>query len=346
MNSLQKTLSVEGVLTHAQLMQTAASIADLQRDSGMIPWFVNGHCDPWNHVETAMALDVMGMHENAHRAYEWLRKNQKSDGSWSNYFNFDGTLKDPKLDSNVCAYIGTGLWHHWLCTGDFAALKRFWPMLERAMTWVLSMRLADGTVLWAREESAKPWSYALLTGCASIRHALVSAAKIADLIKSPRPEWSQAAATIDAMIAEHPEVFEPKTRWAMDWYYPVLSGSLVGAAAKSRLEENFDTFVMHDHGVRCVSDEPWVTASETAECSMAFAAIGDVDTAQLLLNSTSHHRTADGSYLTGLVYPGKIVFPAEETSAYTGAAIILASDSLYSISPASRIFRYDEELDG
>jgi len=113
--------------------------------------------------------------------------------------------------------------------------------------------------------------------------------------------------------------------------------------AKSRLEEQFETFVLHDHGVRCVSDEPWITASETAECSMAFSAIGDLDTAQFLLNTTSHHRTSDGAYLTGLVYPDKVVFPADETSAYTGAAVILAADSLYSISPASRIFRYDDQ---
>jgi len=102
---------------------------------------------------------------------------------------------------------------------------------------------------------------------------------------------------------------------------------------------------MQDHGVRCVSDEPWITASETAECSMAYSAIGDIDTAQFLLNTTSHHRTKDGSYLTGLVYPDKIVFPANETSAYTGAAIILAADSLYSISSGSRIFRYDETIE-
>lgn len=345
MNLQQRSLATRRALTHAHLMQTAESIADLQRKSGMIPWFKDGHCDPWNHVETAMALDVMGMHENSFRAYKWLMSKQRADGSWSNYYNFDESVKDFKLDSNVCAYVGTGLWHHWLCNHEIDSLREFWPMLEKAMNWVLSMRLANGTILWAREENETPWGYALLTGCSSIRHALICAANIADTLGTPKPEWYEAAARIDAAIRLTPEVFEPKERWAMDWYYPVLSGSLTGAPAKARLEEHFKTFVMHDHGVRCVSDEPWITASETAECSMAFAAIGDADTAQFLLNSTSHHRTKNGSYLTGLVYPDKVVFPAEETSAYTGAAIILAADSLYSISSASRIFRYDETLE-
>ena len=62
--------------------------------------------------------------------------------------------------------------------------------------------------------------------------------------------------------------FEPKTRWAMDWYYPVLTGALVGEEAKTRLAEGWDTFAMEGLGIRCVSDEPWVTASETAECAL------------------------------------------------------------------------------
>lgn len=328
-------------LTIDELSMTADSIAKLQLANGMIPWFEGGHCDPWNHVETAMALDVMGRHDNARRAYEWLRNTQRNDGAWFNYFHSDGKVEETKLDSNVCAYVGTGLWHHWLCTQDDDTLKRFWPMLESAMTWVLNMQRNDGTILWAREENEKPWDYALLTGCSSIRHALISASNVADVLGTSKPEWINAAAQIDQIIQNDLTAFEPKERWAMDWYYPVLTGALVGVEAKARLEEQWELFVMQDRGVRCVSDEPWITASETAECSLAYAAIGDIDTAQYLLNTTIEHRTADGSYLTGLVYPNKVVFPAEERSAYTGAAIILAADSLGGISPASRIFRYD-----
>ena len=59
---------------------------------------------------------------------------------------------------------------------------------------------------------------------------------------------------------------------------------------------------MEGKGIRCVSDEPWVTASETAECALAYAAIGDRDTATDLLRWTRAHRVDDGSYWTGLVY--------------------------------------------
>ena len=45
------------IIDSAQIRQTGESIAELQLPSGMIPWFPNGHADPWNHIEAAMALD-------------------------------------------------------------------------------------------------------------------------------------------------------------------------------------------------------------------------------------------------------------------------------------------------
>jgi SAM-dependent methyltransferase len=326
--------------TRDQLRDTARWIASLQLPTGMIPWFVGGHCDPWNHVETAMALDVMGLHDEARHAYEWLMHTQRRDGAWHNYYSSDGSVKDAKLDSNVCAYVGAGLWHHWQCADDLAAVERFWPMVERATEFVLNMRRKDGTVLWAKEADAEPWSYALLTGCSSIRHSLHCAANIAALLGEPRPLWRAAADAIDAVINHSPESFEPKTRWAMDWYYPVLAGALIDDDAKLRLNEGWDAFFMAERGIRCVSDEPWVTASETAECAIAHSAIGDQQTASELLALTTLHRNADGSYLTGLVYPDRIAFPAMEVSAYTGAAVILAADAHMAISPAHRLFTH------
>ena len=60
---------------------------------------------------------------------------------------------------------------------------------------------------------------------------------------------------------------------------------------------------MEGLGIRCVSDEPWVTASETAECALAYATIGDLSTATDLLEWTRTHRRDDGSYWTGFVHP-------------------------------------------
>ena len=326
------------IITTDELFATAKTIAALQLPNGMIPWFPNGHCDPWNHVETAMALDVMGMHDEARRAYAWLADIQRPDGSWHNYYMPDGSLEDAKLDTNVCAYIATGIWHHYLVTSDEAFIRVMWPTVKRALTWVLGMRKDDGTILWACEVDSRPWNYSLLTGSSSIRHALHSGANIGAIIGESQPEWRAAADTIDHLIGTDQTVFEPKLRWAMDWYYPVLTGATIGAEAKTRLLNQWDEFIIDGRGVRCVNDEDWVTAAETAECSLAHAAAGEIDKAKELLSWTRAHRNEDGSYFTGIVYPGRIVFPADERSAYTAAAVILAADAISQASPASKLF--------
>jgi len=124
----------------------------------------------------------------------------------------------------------------------------------------------------------------------------------------------------------------------MDWYYPVLCDVLVGAQAEHRLASAWSAFVMPGLGVRCVNDEPWVTAAETAECAIAHAVAGDKATAIDLLTWTRAHRHEDGSYWTGIVYPDGVHFPAGERTAYTGAAVILAADTISATSAASGIF--------
>ena len=124
----------------------------------------------------------------------------------------------------------------------------------------------------------------------------------------------------------------------MDWYYPVLTGAIDGPSAEERLASGWSAFAMRGSGIRCVNDEDWVTAAETAECALAHAAIGEVDRACELLSWTGAHRTDDGAYLTGIVYPDNIAFPAHEVSAYTGAAVILAADAQLALSPAHKLF--------
>jgi hypothetical protein len=331
-----------GVLSSEELLTSAQHLADLQTASGMIPWYPGAHSDPWNHVESAMALDIAGFHAEAERAYEWLADIQRPDGSWHNYYlpngERDDDVEEAKLDTNVCAYIATGVWHHWRCAADRSFVDNMWPTVERALDWVLSLRRYDGLALWAVEPDDHPWDYALLTGTCSIQHALRCGASVGFATGSPRPDWVEAADIMCTIAACEPSAFEPKDRWAMDWYYPVLTGAIAGEDAKIRLGDGWTTFAMEGLGVRCVSDEPWVTASETAETALSFAAIGDFATATDLLSWTRRHRRDDGSYVTGLVYPDEIVFPADETTSYTAAAVILAADAITGASPASDLF--------
>ncbi|MGH9058270.1 MAG: prenyltransferase, partial [Acidimicrobiales bacterium] len=258
---------------------TAGWIASVQLPSGMITWFPGGHADPWNHTEAAMALAVNGYVREAERAYEWLASSQLDDGSWCLYYLAEG-VEEPRRDHNVCAYPAAGLWWHYLEIGDLGLLEAMWPVVERAIEFVLRLQRASGQIVWSRDVDGHAGTFALLTGNASMHHSLRCAVAIAESLGHERPDWELAAGRIAEVVGRRPEVFEPKHRWAMDWYYPVLGGVLAGDTARERIEERWDEFIMDGVGVRCVSDHPWVTAAETAECVMALDAAGLGDRAK------------------------------------------------------------------
>jgi len=329
---------VPGILSASDVLATAQSIAEIQRSDGMIPWFPGGHCDPWNHVEAAMALSVCGLHAEAEHAYLWLADAQLADGSWFNYYQ-GGGVKDPRLDTNVCAYVAAGLWHHHLVTGTHDLLRRLWPVMERALDFVLRWQQPDGSVRWSLDPSGRAESYALLTGSSSIYHSLRCGVAAAERLGKDRPDWELAAGRLGHAVAHHPAAFAPKGEFAMDWYYPMLSGALEGAAGRARMAEHWDTFVMPEHGVRCVSTNDWVTAAETAECVMALDALGLDGVARELFAAAQGLRLPDGSYWTGMVYPDRAPFPADERTTYTSAAVVLAADALSGATPAAGLFR-------
>lgn len=328
---------VPGVLRAHEVLESAWWIAEVQRPDGMIPWFEGGHCDPWNQVEAAMALTVCRLLTEAERAFEWLARTQLSCGSWFNYYVADG-VKDARLDTNVCAYVATGLWHHAVATGDTGLLDAHWPMLERAVDFVLRWQRPDGALRWSLDAAGRPESDALLTGSSSVYHSLRCALAAADLLDRPRPDWELAAGRLGHAIARHPLAFAPKDEFAMDWYYPVLCGAVAGDMARSRIASGWDVFVMEGLGVRCVSHNDWVTAAETAECALTLCALGEQGRAREVLASAQVMRRSDGSYWTGMVFPGEHTFPGSERTTYTAAAVILAADALADASRAAGIF--------
>jgi hypothetical protein len=330
---------LHGVISAREVLATAGSIAAVQCPDGMIPWFEGGHCDPWNHVESAMALSAAGFDAEAELAYSWLAETQLPEGGWFNYYLAASGVKDPRLDTNVCAYVATGAFHHFVSTGDLGFLEELWPVVDRALEYVLRFQLADGTVRWSVDPDGRPQPYALLTGSCSIYHALRCGVAGAEVLGHERPDWELAAGRIAHAVTHTPSRFEPKDEFAMDWYYPVLSGALEGAKAELLIDRWWDTFVMEGLGVRCVSTGPWVTAAETAECALALDALGRRDAALDLLTWAQGLRCQDGSYWTGMVFPERTTFPFEERTTYTAAAIVLAVDAVSRTSSASGLFR-------
>ena len=65
---------------------------------------------------------------------------------------------------------------------------------------------------------------------------------------------------------------------------------------------------------------------------------GRPSTATDLLRWTRTHRRDDGSYWTGIVYPDGVLFPFDEHTSYTAAAVVLAADAITRATPASDVF--------
>ncbi|MEU8238932.1 prenyltransferase [Actinoplanes missouriensis] len=322
-----------GVLGTDQILRTVASIAAEQEDSGAIPWYAGGQLDPWDHVEAAMALDVGGEHDRAAAAYDWMRRTQRPDGSWAARYDAGGVVADATAETNHAGYLAVGCWHHWLCTGDDGFLARMWPAVRRALDFVTGCQAPGGEIGWAAGDPL-----ALLTGCSSIHQALRYGTAIAERAGDPQPDWELAADLLATAIQQRPGAFADKSRFSMDWYYPILGGAVTGSAARERVTARWDAFVVPDRGVFCVSDQPWVTGAETCELALALDTLGERDAAAELVAAMQHLREDDGSYWTGLVLTDGVRWPVERTT-WTAAAVVLAVDALHGEHPRSGIFR-------
>jgi hypothetical protein len=339
-------VAVDAILTRAQVEQTAATIAAMQEPSGAVPWTPGEHTDVWNHLEAAMALMVGDQREAAERAFAWARATQRADGSWPMKI-VAGEVEDHSGESNMSAYVAVATWHHWLVARDEAFVRLMWPTVRRALDFVVGLQLPFGGIAWSQEwRDGRPGRVneeALLAGSSSIHHALRAGVALAGLTGEPQVEWELAGGRLGHALREHRDLFLDKSRFSMDWYYPVLGGAVRGPEAHALIAERWDTFVQPGLGIRCVAENPWVTGAETCELVMALDAIGDRTRALQLLADMQHLRADDGSYWTGFVLPTApgeegVNWPVEQTT-YTAAAVVLAVDALGDATPGADIMR-------
>lgn len=322
------------------LRQTGDFIAGHQLPNGQIPWFTGHFADPWDHVEAAMALGVVGLTEESRAAIDWLAASQGPDGSWPMATTGE-EVTEPTVDTNQCAYVAVGLWHDHLLTGDTSHLRRHWDLLERAIDLVVSAQLPTGAIAWGRAPSGEWWEQGLLTGSSCLVLSLGCAMEVATRLGHDRPAWASARARLATAVREATPgdgVFMDKPTHSMDWFYPVLGGAVVGDAAHAHLDRRWREFVVPGYGIRCVADRPWATPAESSELAIAIDILGRRDEARSILADVEFHRDEDGGYWTGYVWPDEAVWPEEKTT-WTAAAVILANDVVHDLTPASGLFR-------
>jgi len=330
-----------GLFPEEFLRPTVDFILAVQQPSGEIPWFEGGYSDPWDHIEAAMGLTIGGQYTAAGLAYHWLAGKQLEDGSWWASYRGDEIDNAKRRETNFIAYIATGVWHHFLVTGDRDFLQAMWPTVDKAIGFVLALQTEHGEIHWAVDGDGQAKCDALVTGCSSIYKSLECACNIALTLGHDGSPWLSARAKLGLALRHKPERFdrtwESKTRYSMDWFYPVLAGVLPQAEGRARLAARWDEFVQPGLGCRCVSDEPWATVAETCELVMALLAAGDHPRAVEVYSWLQQWRAGNGSYWTGYQWAEDLLWP-EEKPTWTAGAILLAADALTEHTAAAHLF--------
>ncbi len=317
----------------------AKLIAETQLISGEIPWCTGQKTDPWDHVEAAMGLTIGGYRMEAQRAFEWMARTQLDDGSWYSAY-MQGVPEDKTRDANLSAYIAVGVFHYYLMTADVCLLKAMWPTVSAAVGFALSLQTAEGEIYWAISPEGNVDPMALLTGSSSIYMSLKCALAIARILGHPAPGWRDAMVKLGDAIRYKPHLFNvTKSRYSMDWFYPILAGVLTGADAQKRVDKYWKKYMVEEQGVRCVFDQPWVTIAETSELTIALAAMGNLELAKIVFNWISGCRYDDGSYWCGFTCPDIIIWP-EDKITWTNAVALMAADALYNLTPAGQLFSH------
>jgi len=323
-----------------QLSSLVDLIAYTQLPSGAIPWSPGDKTDPWDHVESAMGLSIGGRYDLARKAYEWLRKEQLEDGSWFAAYK-EGAVTDRTRETNHAAYIAVGLYHYHLLTGDLVFIRKLWETVDKAIDFVIRQQATGGEIYWALDPKGETDPMALLTGCSSIAFSLKCALALSRIVGTERPRWRQALVQLEDAIQNKPHCFNmTKSRFSMDWFYPVLCGTVTGNEAQARVESQWKKFVIQNVGIRCVSDQPWVTIAESSELVLALTAMGNDLLARIVFNWICDHTFEDGTFWCGFTFQDMVIWP-EEKITWTNAVVLMAADALYNLTPASLLFSHE-----
>ena len=316
-------------------------IAKCQNRLGAIAWEPNGKVDPWDHVESIMALNLLDFKEEALKGFDWLISSQEQDGSW--YSEYQGEkITNLNKETNFCAYISSGALHHFLNFKERSFLEKIWPTLKKSIEFVISGQTDEGDILWAKDDNEEWMDDSLLTGCASIFKSLNDFNKIAKTLGYEEFILKEEIKNLKDSIINKSERFdrtwESKARYSMDWYYPVLCGIHNKQDSKKIINERWDEFVVPGLGCKCVSEEPWVTVAESCELILALNKIDEKKTAlEIFENISKLIDQKDKLFWTGYVYKDDKFWPIEKPS-WTAAAVVLAANSLFEFNSTSNFF--------
>ena len=116
-----------------------------------------------------------------------------------------------------------------IITNDINYLRNFWEPVKKGILFSLSLQHNNGAIAWNIDEFEKIDEDYLLTGCSSIAKSLECAIAICQVLehKSIESGWRDAHSKLIVALENPAEIFDLKkdrSRFSMDWYYPILGG--------------------------------------------------------------------------------------------------------------------------
>tara|TARA_B000000532_G_scaffold124352_1_gene99687 strand:+ start:363 stop:1412 length:1050 start_codon:yes stop_codon:yes gene_type:complete len=320
-------------------------IKSIQLESGAIPSNKDGSHDPWDHIESIMGLNFANQKESSKLAFEWLIKNQNTDGSWFSKYNDSHPLEKNK-STHFGPYISVAALHFYKIFEDKEFLEYLWPNIKLALKFSLSLQIPNGTIPWSIDEGGKIEEDYLLTGSSSILKSIECGIAISKLLndKENISNWTQSHKSLSNAIRNPMgkfDLLQDRKRFSMDWYYPILSGCLNDKERDYYIDKVFNDFYIEDIGVKCVIEEPWITVAETCEFIIALMISNRDEDAKKLLLDVLNICDKDNIPYMGWQYKENIFWPKEKPS-WTSAAAILAADTILDFSNASDLFKRDQ----
>lgn len=318
-------------LSRSEIEQSARWIESIQLESGLIPWHTGGHIDPWNHIESVIALAIGGRRSAAIRGLNGLAELQNRDGSFCHFYLYNG-VKEADRDPNVISYLGVGI----LALSsifDIDFVQPYTTMLIEAINYVVSIQRPDGLMPALLTPDGSEKGRPLRAANCSIMTSLEAAitfGEMANVSSTLLHSWRASLVTLRrSYLVSEDEKFAATNDWAMDWYYPILAMARIeGEDLTDLFASGLERFFVRGLGVKCKASNSWFTAAETAEAAIAALILGRLEDAHDIFSTLGRFRSDDGGYTTGIVEPQGVTFPPFEESSYTTAAVLIASSLL------------------
>ena len=291
-----------------------------------------------------MALRVGGLTPAATRAYEWLRgdparRRLLADEAVGGRPGRPTRRRDQharlRRRRRLAPLAGRP------ATTAFA--RPMWPAVRRALDFVLGLQPPRGEIaLGAGRGRQRRRRTRCCPAASSIHQACAARSRSPSWLDDPQPDWELAAGPARARGGRGTRsAFADKSRFSMDWYYPVLGGAVRGQDARPPAGGGAGTtFVVPGLG-RPLRRRPsrGSPAAETCELVARAGRAGRRATGRW----SCSRRAAPARTRTAPTGPGYVFADqaplAGERSTWTAAAVVLAADALSRTTRGAGIFR-------